>query len=257
MWEDVFTILSNLAFIIPIAIAYQYDKLVTCLVFTFQMVASAAYHTCNSFSWGCFGLPPLLLRNLDFFWAQFIVFMTAFNLILFPTYNKAWQWTPPLLVAAAATTVFLLQRWIGESMMLQFGIVAFAFGGLLLYWIIYAIYMWLKDRDGPLLPPYRWKYLTYGLALSGMSSSLYVTATQTHNLYWAIHSLWHIAAALGQTFLLMSWSKSLVNAKARPSTWILSVINSPGDAAAATATSTKKAASATRRFIHQAPPSRV
>lgn len=211
MWEDIFTVLSNLAFIIPITKAWERDKLATLLVFAFQMVASMAYHSCNSFSGVCFGLSPHLLRDMDFFWAQYLIFLTSLNLILFPVSSKAWRWTPPLLMAAAGTIIFFLQRWIGESTYLQFAIAAVSLGGLVVYWIIYAVYRWMEyDRDGPLLPPYRWHYLTYGLALSGMASSLYVAEMQNHEMYWAIHSVWHVAAALGQYFLLMAWKKEVV-----------------------------------------------
>lgn len=216
MWEDIFTVLSNLFFVIPISKAWERDKLASVLVYSFQMFASMAYHSCNSFSGVCFGLSPRLLRDMDFFWAQYLIFLTALNLIMFPTSNKAWRWTPPLLMAVGGTLIFFLQRWIGESTFLQFTIAAVSLGGLVVYWIAYAIYRWVKvDRDGRLLPPYNWKYLTYGLALSGMASSLYVTEMQNHNVYWSIHSVWHMSAALGQYFLLMAWKKQVVQNPAR------------------------------------------
>jgi hypothetical protein len=205
-------VLSNAFFIIPITKAWEYNKLAAVLVYSFQMFASAAYHTCNSFSGVCFGLSPRLLRDLDFFWAQYLIFLTALKLIDFPTSTKLWRWTPPLLMTAAGTLIFFLQRWIGESTLLQFAIAGVSLGGLVLYWIIYAVHRWLQhDRDGRLLPPYRWHYLTYGLALSGMASSLYVTEMQDHTAYWAIHSVWHASAAMGQYFLLMVWKKKVRN----------------------------------------------
>jgi hypothetical protein len=212
MWEDIFTVLSNLFFLIPISKAWEYNKLASVIVYSFQMFASAAYHTCNSFSGVCFGLSPRLLRDLDFFWAQYLIFLTALKLIDWPTSSKAWRWTPPLLMTVAGTVIFFLQRWIGESSVMQFAIAGVSLGGLVLYWIIYAAYRWMEhDRDGRLLPPYRWHYLTYGLAMSGMASSLYVTEMQNHNMYWAIHSVWHAAAAMGQYFLLMAWKKEVHN----------------------------------------------
>jgi hypothetical protein len=244
MWEDIFTVLSNLAFIIPITKAWKRDKLGTVLVYTFQMFASAAYHSCNSFPGYCLGLRPTLLRDLDFFWAQYLIFLTPLNLIIFPTYKKAWRWTPPLLMVAAGTLIFFLQRWIGESTILQFSIAAVSLGGLILYWIVYAIYHWLeRDRDGSLLPPYRWPYLTYGLALSGMASSLYVTEMQNHNLYWAIHSVWHLSAALGQYFLLQAREKA--------------VVTDPKRAILLQRITEKERWTLPRPIVHRTPPSRV
>lgn len=245
MWEDVFTIISNLAFILPIAEGWRRDKLATVLIYSFQMFSSGAYHSCNSFSDLCFGLPPRLLRDMDFFWAQYLIFLTALNLILFPTGTKFWKWLPPLLMAAAGTTIFLLQRWIGESTYLQFGIAAVGLGGLLTYWITYGCYRWMEvDRDGELLPPYKWRNLVFGLALSGLASSLYVTEMQSHNMYWSIHSVWHVAAAFGQYFLLKSWSrKRVVNYQERAI--LLNPIRQ------------KAVAVGINRFVHITPASRV
>lgn len=248
MWLDVFTVISNLAFILPIAEAWRRDKLWAVIVYTFQMFASGAYHSCNSFSGVCFGLSPRLLRDMDFFWAQYLIFMTTLNLIMFPTGNKVWRWVPPLLATAAGTVIFFLQRWIGESTFLQFGIAFVSLGGLVIYWIAYAIYRWLEvDRDGPLLPPYKWHYLSYGLALSGMASSLYVTEMQNHNMYWAIHSVWHLSAAFGQYFLLKAWSRKRVM-NYRDRAILLHRIEEP---------MLVKPGRLIMRFVHNTPPSRV
>jgi len=208
MWEDVFTVISNLAFLLPFALAVELERIFVAFVYLFQMIDSAAYHTCNSFSGICFGLSPLFWRHSDFFWAQFIPVFSVLNLIRFPSKPRAWIWVRPTIWVLSGVLIFMLQRWIGESTWLQFGIVGGSFIGLLLYWAIYAWNAWMRDRDQEsLLPPYRWNNLTLGLALSALASSLYVTEMQNHNMYWAIHSVWHVLAALGQYFLLKAWHR--------------------------------------------------
>lgn len=199
MWEDVFTILSNLAFILPFGLAVHYGQVLTAFDLMAQMLFSMGYHACNSYSGACLGLSPLVWRYGDFFWAQYLIFRTSLLLIHFES-----RWTRPALMVTGGTVLFMIQRWVGESMWLQLGVAFVSLGGLLLYWVIYAIHS--KNRGAPrLLPPYRWIYVCIGFALSALACSLYVTEMLNHRLYWAIHSVWHMDAALGQFFILLAW----------------------------------------------------
>mgnify|MGYP001764669841 CR=1 FL=1 len=128
-----------------------------------------------------------------------MILRTALNLIHFES-----RWARPAIMITGGTVIFMLQRWIGESMWLQFGVAFVALGGLVMYWIVYA---WIRKARGAdrLLPPYRWLYVSLGFAMSGLACSLYVTEMLSHRLYWAIHSVWHIDAALGQFFILLAW----------------------------------------------------
>lgn len=203
MLEDILTIVSNLGFLIPFAQAVHLGHVFVAFDLMAQLLFSMVYHTCNSFSGYCLSLSPTFWRNGDFFWAQYMIFRTALNLIHFRS-----RWTRPSLMIVAGVVIFFLQHWIGESTWLQFGVGFVSFGGLILYWIIYALAVYAKDPDAPfmsLLPPYRWQYVGFGFALSGLACSLYVTEMLNHRLYWAIHSVWHMDAALGQYFILLAW----------------------------------------------------
>jgi hypothetical protein len=203
MWEDIFTIISNLAFLIPFSLAVHYGYVLTAFDLMAQMLFSMAYHSCNSYSSACLGLSPMFWRHGDFFWAQYLIMRTALNLIHFRN-----RWVRPSLMIAGGTLIFLLQAWIGESMWLQFIIAFISLGGLLLYWGVYAFQRYMENPDRPwseLFPPYRWLYVAMGFALSGLACSLYVTEMLDHKLYWAIHSVWHMDAALGQFFVLLAW----------------------------------------------------
>lgn len=253
MWQDVFTVISNLAFLLPLVKAVQLERIFVAFVYLFQMLDSAAYHTCNSFGGICFGLSPLFWRHSDFFWAQFIPVFSTLNLIRFPSKPRGWIWVRPTIWVLAGVTIFMLQRWIGESTWLQFGIVGVSLGGLLLYWAIYAWLQWLRDRDqASLLPPYRWNNLAVGLSLSALASSLYVTEMQNHNLYWAIHSVWHVLAALGQYYLLKAWHREDFM------DYSTAVLARPIAAASRlTAASVVRRAVEGRKLVHVTPKSRV
>lgn len=199
MWEDVFTIVSNLGFLFPFALAVHYGYVLVAFDLMAQMLFSMGYHTCNSYSGACLGLSPLVWRYGDFFWAQYMIFRTALILIHFPN-----RWVRPALMLTAGGVLFMVQRWVGESTWLQLGVAFVAFGGLLIYWIIYALNAHAQGKKS-LLPPYRWLFVWLGFALSALACSLYVTEMLNHRLYWAIHSVWHMDAALGQFFILLAW----------------------------------------------------
>lgn len=251
MWQDVFTILSNLAFLLPFATALELDHIFLAFVYLFQMLDSAAYHTCNSFSGVCFGLSPRFWRDSDFFWAQYIIVVSALNLIRFGN-----RWTRPVLMVLAGVVIFMLQRWIGESTWLQFGIAGVALLGLVIYWVVYAFRQWLRDRDQPsLLPPYRWRYLALGLLLSGLACSLYVTEMQNHTLYWAIHSVWHVDAALGQHFLLRAWEPR--DFRDYNAAFLAKPVLSQAGASAASALPVALWHQQQQKLVHRTPASRV
>lgn len=203
MWEDIFTVLSNLGFLLPFALAVHYGYVLTAFDLMAQMLFSMGYHTCNSYSGACLGLSPLVWRYGDFFWAQYLIFRTSILLIHFES-----RWARPALMVTAGMVLFMVQRWVGESTWLQLGVAFVSLGGLLFYWIIYALNQHAKGKSGrELLPPYRWLFVCLGFALSALACSLYVTEMLNHRLYWAIHSVWHLDAALGQFFILLAWPK--------------------------------------------------
>lgn len=199
MWEDIFTVVSNLGFLLPFALAVHYGYVLTGFDLMAQMLFSMGYHACNSYNGFCLGLSPLVWRYGDFFWAQYMIFRTSLLLIHFES-----RWTRPALMVTAGAVLFMIQRWVGESMWLQLGVAFVSLGGLLIYWIIYALNHWAQGQR-PLLPPYRWLFVCLGFALSALACSLYVTEMLNHRLYWAIHSVWHMDAALGQFFILLAW----------------------------------------------------
>ena len=155
------------------------------------------YHACNSFEGHCV-LNANFHRQLDFFFAQFVIPATALYIIIFP---KEYAFLERILLILFAVSIIIVQATVGEVFMAQLGIVGVAFGIMLAYWIGYAIWSWAVKKT-PNLPDYEWEYFAWGIALTGIASALFATELQNHNLYWAVHSCWHTLAAMGQYFIL-------------------------------------------------------
>lgn len=250
MWEDVFTILSNLGFIFPFALAVHYGEVLTAFDLMAQMLFSMVYHSCNSYSGACLGLSPLIWRYGDFFWAQYVIFRTALLLIHFES-----RWTRPALMVTAGTVIFMLQRWIGESMWLQMGVAFVSLGGLLLYWIIYAMLRYSRGQR-PLLPPYRWLYVCLGFALSALACSLYVTEMLNHRLYWAIHSVWHMDAALGQFYILLAWPPNTGPRNFESQSFLARLIEKPPVSPFSVPVLMPRSGGRHKGLVHRTPPSK-
>ena len=252
MWQDIFTVLSNLGFLLPFAFAVHYGYVLTAFDLMAQMLFSIGYHTCNSYSGACLGLSPLVWRYGDFFWAQYMIFRTALVLIHFES-----RWTRPALMVTAGGILFMVQRWVGESTWLQLGVGFASFGGLLFYWIVYAMNQYAKGRR-PLLPPYRWLFVCLGFALSALACSLYVTEMLNHRLYWAIHSVWHLDAALGQFFILLAWPQDTGPRNMETQAFLAQPIEKrQGGPFSVPVILQHRVASSTKGLVHRTPPSKV
>lgn len=192
------TILSNLAFLLPFSEAFFYKHRYTrAMLYLGVIVFSSLYHTCNSFSNACV-LNANALRQWDYFFAQFTIPATALYVIYFP---KGWEALERVLLIVFAVTIAILQSTAGEGLVAQLSICAVAFGLILVYWVGYAVWELSQGKD-PDLPPYDWENFGYGIALTGLASSLFVVEALNHNMRWSIHSVWHILGALGQFWIL-------------------------------------------------------
>lgn len=196
--EYVLTILSNLLFIIPMIEAFRRHRFTRAMLFLGVLVFSSMYHTCNSFYGACV-FNANFHRQLDYFFAQFTIPATALYIIIFP---ESIQFLERILLIIFAVMVVILQSQMGEVMLGQLILVASAFGFILIYWFIYAIYQWAIKEKGPYFPNYDWDEFVWGIALTGVASSLFVIEAQGHNLRWATHSVWHALGAMGQFFIL-------------------------------------------------------
>jgi hypothetical protein len=194
---DVLTILSNFVFLVPAVKAFQLHRWTRGMIFLCIIVFSSLYHTCNSFEGACL-FDAELHRKLDFFFAQFVIPATALYIIIFP---KKWQFLERILLILFAIVIVIVQVTAGEVFYAQLLITAVAFAFMAAYWIGYCIWAHRTGQDH-YFPPYEWECFTWGIALTGISASLYATELQNHTLYWAVHSCWHSLAAIGQYFIL-------------------------------------------------------
>lgn len=188
-----FSVISNLALLIPAFRAWKYNLLLRSFIFFVETFVSALYHTCDDYG-VCAGSFSTL-QHFDFFYAQsFIVLNTLYFIHFSPLYE--WlEWT--LILWALFTIAWLQALFPGGSILIQAGIAIVSVGVILLYWLIWG------------MPKYRWDKLTTGLALLCMAVIFYVFQNVYSPGYDWIHGLWHIAAALGTDFILQTRAPAL------------------------------------------------
>lgn len=211
MWEDAFTIASNLAFLLPLYESICRQRWIRAVNYAAIVISSSAYHGCNSFGNACLGLPPDTLRHMDFFWAQLIIPLTALYTIEW--WSDAWYAAETVLIFVAGFVLFIVQRYMGDSIYLQLVVSGASFGGIFAYWFLYAIRRCRKYDTSPsdpaasrrYLPKYRWEYFCGGIGLSGVAVALFAAEMLSHRHYWAVHSCWHVDAALAQVLMLNIW----------------------------------------------------
>jgi len=205
---DSLTIASNVAFIFPAAEAIERQYWFEAMIYLAVVLSSSLYHGCNSFANACIGLPPDVLRNCDFFWAQMCIPLIALYAIR--PWSNNWYAFKVVAIFSVGVALFFAQRYWGNSVYVQMLVAGVSFGAIFLYWLLYALRQYrLTQEDGKprnYLPPYRWDYFTLGMGLSGVAVALFAAEMLNHELYWAIHSSWHVDAALGQFFLLCIWA---------------------------------------------------
>lgn len=197
-WPYALTIISNVAFVYPASVAAERGRWTRFMVYLMIWLWSSLYHACNSFSGGCL-LPAPLHRTMDFFFAQFIIIMKVLYLIDFGEENAKWE---RILLIASGCLLFVVQYAVGDSLYIQMGICCVCLLVLVGYWIWYAV----RFQSG--LPPYDWSMLGLGVGFTCVACGLFATQSQYHGLYWAIHSCWHVNAAIGQALLLQARSPS-------------------------------------------------
>ena len=188
-WVDIFSILSNVIFFLPAYEAYKRNRKLRALIYFFMAWASGLYHTCLGFDVCLFTYE--FHHYLDFFFAQFLIIVAGSYLII---YNNKYRYLDYWILAIGALGIVILQVTLEGSLLIQAGIVSFVFVGLVFYWMsTAAIHS---------LPKYEWDMFLLGLSLTGGSITLFVFQNSWYQAYWLIHSVWHIAAGLGQYYLV-------------------------------------------------------
>jgi hypothetical protein len=208
---DIFTIVSNLAFLFPLEEAVEEQEWGPAIVYALIVLCSSLYHSCNSLANGCIGLSPDRLRNMDFFTAQLCIPIIALYAIR--VWSDHWYAFKEISLALLTVALYFAQAYWGNSFYVQMLVAGLSFGAIFAYWGLYALRRWRKHQRpgaGPVghyLPKYNWYYFTFGISLSALAVSLYAAEMLDHRLYWATHSCWHLCAAFGQYWLLKIWPR--------------------------------------------------
>lgn len=193
---DALTVVSNFSFFAPFVEAYERGYIDMAASYLLIMICSSLYHTCNSFSGSCAGLPPHVLHHMDFFFAQFIIPQTALFIVHFP---EAWMRFKRMVALLILFAIFLTLQFFEATLSVQIVIGGISFLFIVLYWLVYAML-----HNGA-LPPYNWSYFSLAIGLTSVSVSLFAVQMSMPSMYWANHSAWHVLAALSQYWLLQIW----------------------------------------------------
>lgn len=192
MWLDVFTIISNLWFIAPAIKATNKRRITRACFYWGIVINSSIYHTCNSFEGACF-LSASTHRKYDFFFAMMQIPLTALYFVYFPEEETHLE---RFLIFLFALGVSYVQNLVEDSLYVQLVLTGLALAIMIIYWIIYA------SQNKGKFPPYNWEAFSNGVVLTAVSCVLYASEMINHDMYWAIHSVWHIDAANAQYWLL-------------------------------------------------------
>jgi len=198
---DILTIISNGAFLLPAVEAIRRGRWTRICIFLGIIVCSSMYHACNSFTDHCAGAPPATLRRMDFFFAQITIPLSALFIVRWP---KEWYMAERLLILATGFGIFVSQIYFPDSLIIHLILAAFSLALIIAYWTVYAVQAAARGKKR-WLPDYNWPYLTVALGLLAVACVLFVTEMEDHLFYWAVHSVWHVDAALAQFFLLQIW----------------------------------------------------
>lgn len=183
--EDIFTVLSNLFLLITFGAALWCRRWTRAFVFFCMTWVSFVYHLCDSFGACIFSFN--MHHHLDFFFAQWLIVLTGLYLVDFPYWLP---WLERCLIILGGLSIVVLQITLSAELYVQAALVGAVLVGVIIYWIACGV------------PKYKWDMLLIGLSLIAGSVLLYVGQNQLPKLYWATHSLWHVAAAVGQTYWL-------------------------------------------------------
>lgn len=193
---DVLTIISNAAFLLPAVESARRQRWTRACIYIFIIISSSIYHTCNSFMGQCAGIPPHVARGMDFFFAQLVIPLTALYVIDFP---MELYWLERVLIFTFSFVIFLLMQYFESTLLLQMILAGISFALIFIYWV------WHWHTRNQTLPNYKWHYFALGIGLTSLASALFVVEMILPSFYWAVHSIWHVDAAFGQYFLILTW----------------------------------------------------
>jgi len=184
-WAEILTVVSNVALLLPFVGALYARRSTRAWIFFFETWVSLAYHLCGSFNACLFTYR--VHHNLDFFFAQLLIFTTVLYLVDF---HPEHAWIERGLIFLAAITIVILQATLSTEIYVQAAIGGVAFIGILIYWLTEGV------------PNYNWENFLLGISLICGSAMLYVLQDLWPNGYWAVHSVWHVGAGFGQYYWL-------------------------------------------------------
>lgn len=210
-----FLVFSNLSFLVPCIFALASNYYLESCYYASNFVYSSLYHLCKA-DWidaagdggYCFVLGFETFKGLDFFFAQMVIPITFFY---FTSFDAIVNLKTGKIVTGDRTwlkTILLYWFSFFNAFMILSGnefndnaTVLILSSATTVFLIAMSTYL---NYDG-LYPKFHTTELLLGLFFSLIGISLMLIQDHVSGqLYWFIHSKWHVLASVGQTFLIIS-----------------------------------------------------
>lgn len=201
---EVLSVISNAFFLIPCAQAIVLRHWTRAPLYFIMAIASSFYHACSSWAGACV-LDASIHRKTDFFFAQWLIVVTALYIIKF---KGAWCFLERVLILFTAVVLFVVEVVSDEPFIIQVIIAGASFFAIIIYWIGFAIYSY-KQSGGKRwgIPEYDWDAFVLAVACTALACVLFATQRMWHQGYPWVHSIWHALAGMGQYWVLMTRPK--------------------------------------------------
>lgn len=181
---EVFTVISNASLLLASYTAFKFGRIFRFPTLFAEAIISALYHLCSYTTYCLFGFQ--VLHYLDFFNAELQLVLA---ILYFIDFKRGYEWIEWLMILFFVAVLVILQITLPSELYVQAGLIGFLVIILIGYWFIFGV------------PKYDWYFVAIGLSLLSISAILFSYQTVYPELYWAIHSLWHMFAGLGLCFI--------------------------------------------------------
>lgn len=199
-----FMISTNLVALVPIVLSFKLELWYIGIQILLSMVFSTIYHTCDSTGFCLFGYSLLVWRTMDYIYAFMQIVIVFIFMVDFESTHTSpnnfvrqrWAVITQQLFGAIVVLVIMADPFSRDA-----AYVIIAVGSM----TVYLKFVFLDRGDIPINNRFEAKFVITGVLLFGIGVGLF--SIEGTVVYWLFHSLWHVAAYLGQYFLILGGSK--------------------------------------------------
>lgn len=178
---DIFLVLSNLAFIVPAVVSWQYGHGTMAFIYALIVVVSGSYHLCDSYAGTCI-FTFRTHQALDFIIASSTIPIIALYFIYFRRDRGAGRayipflkkWLVLLAIFINAVVVVACDSTLWSQALVTMGSLLL----VIFYWIVFSRSV-ARFRD-----LYDWTMVALGLTLTTISIACFIVQNFYPSMYW-------------------------------------------------------------------------